>query len=636
MLALGEAHHNTGNRAAAREAYARAAAIARRLGHAEMLARAALGYAGIVIGVAVDHDSVALLDEALAALGPHDTGLRAMLLARLAMELFFAPSPERRSAASADAIATAQRAGDVLAMVHAFEARHFAVWGPDSVVERLALADEMIRWAAVINNVDLVMHGHNLRIGDLLELGRIEAVDAAIAEYARLAAELRQPSYRWGVGMCRAMRALMGGRFDEAEELATTALMLGQRVQAETAANFFAAHLFFLRRDQGRLAELTEGLQQTVAAFPTVPAWRCALAGLYAATGRREDAARELEHVSAADFRDIPRDNSWLVAMTMLADACARLHDQQRAALLYEALLPYRELVVVAGIAAACGGAVTHSLGLLATTLERWDSAAAHFDDALAVHRRLGARPAIARTQLAYAVLLFRSTLNDRDTNRERARTLIDAARSTAKELGMATLAADAEALLQAGGTPPRMNKAEIPDPAFDPGENIFSSEADHWMLVFEGRTCRLKDAKGLHYIAALLHEPHRPMHVGELERSEDRETAPVDAVSRDQLRNLCAELDEAERFNDIGNADRLRAAIEELSHTLARELGLDSSPSKQADLLRLRVTKAIKAAVRKISTQHPALGHHLDSTIRTGSFCTYVPDPTKPIRWRL
>jgi hypothetical protein len=45
-------------------------------------------------------------------------------------------------------------------------------------------------------------------------------------------------------------------------------------------------------------------------------------------------------------------------------------------------------------------------------------------------------------------------------------------------------------------------------------------------------------------------------------------------------------------------------------------------------------VTKGIKAALEKISENHPALGRHLAVTIRRGTFCAYTPDPRHPIPW--
>ena len=44
-------------------------------------------------------------------------------------------------------------------------------------------------------------------------------------------------------------------------------------------------------------------------------------------------------------------------------------------------------------------GAVSRYLGLLAATLDRRDEAARHFEHALALHERIGARPWLERTR---------------------------------------------------------------------------------------------------------------------------------------------------------------------------------------------------------------------------------------------
>ena len=48
-----------------------------------------------------------------------------------------------------------------------------------------------------------------------------------------------------------------------------------------------------------------------------------------------------------------------------------------------------------------------------------------------------------------------------------------------------------------------------------------------------------------------------------------------------------------------------------------------------------MNVTRAIKLALRKISEHHAALGRHLVSTIKTGTYCSYTPDVRMPIAWQ-
>src|SRR5207247_343313 len=107
---------------------------------AELLARVALAYGGpgFVFG---QHDpyQVALLESALETLGGEATALRARVMARLAMELFFAGAPERCDALSAAAVAMARQTDDHAALAAALHCRHAALFGPRHLEERLAI-----------------------------------------------------------------------------------------------------------------------------------------------------------------------------------------------------------------------------------------------------------------------------------------------------------------------------------------------------------------------------------------------------------------------------------------------------------------------------------------------------------------
>ena len=74
-------------------------------------------------------------------------------------------------------------------------------------------------------------------------------------------------------------------------------------------------------------------------------------------------------------------------------------------------------------------------LGLLATTLGRWEDAERHFETALEVNERIGARSWLAHTRHDYAQML---TKRDGPGDAERARRLMSEARSAYRELGIA------------------------------------------------------------------------------------------------------------------------------------------------------------------------------------------------------
>ena len=75
----------------------------------------------------------------------------------------------------------------------------------------------------------LITHAHSRLLCYYLELGNIRAADVAIAAHYRLAEEARQPFYRYINTGFQTMRALLDGRFAEAERLAQQALEFGQQ-----------------------------------------------------------------------------------------------------------------------------------------------------------------------------------------------------------------------------------------------------------------------------------------------------------------------------------------------------------------------------------------------------------------------
>ena len=92
------------------------------------------------------------------------------------------------------------------------------------------------------------------------------------------------------------------------------------------------------------------------------------------------------------------------------------------------------------------------------------------------------------------------------------------AARSVFEHIGAGLVAGRAA---QAGGD----EKPAPPDAAACgvTSENIFRREGDFWSIVFEDRTARLRDLKGLHYLARLLADPGKEFHVVDLVCGERR-----------------------------------------------------------------------------------------------------------------
>lgn len=201
--------------------------------------------------------------------------------------------------------------------------------------------------------------------------------------------------------------------------------------------------------------------------------------------------------------------------------------------------------------------------------------------------------------------------------------------------------------------------------------DSVFRREGEYWTLAYQGTVCRLKDVKGLHYLAFLLGHPGEAypavalvtavdhpqaastatsynalrtdhlaihhLHVGGLGDAGVVLDAQAQAAYKQRLAELQDDLSEAQHFNDLARMTKTQAEIDFLTAELARAVGLggrDRRVASSAERARLMVTKAIKAALHKISESHSALGRHLSTSITTGTFCSYNPDSTSPLSW--
>lgn len=406
-MQLGNAHRAVGDAARAREAFAEAARLARQIDDPERFTRAVLGFSdeGIELG-RVDEEARALLEEAAARLPPADGALRAGLLARLANSLYWSDQRWRSSVLSEEAVAVARRVGDPGVLARALLARRYAFWDPRAGAQSeslLSFGTEILRFATEAGDAAMLLGGHEWRIMAYLQLGDIAAVDREIAVHARLSEELRLPIHRWLTMSWKAMRALLDGRFDEAERLGAQAVSIGQRIRPVAALGAFQVQAVLRLLHLGRFAEVEPMLQRIVADYPHMPVWRCALAAVWAGLGRRDEVQAEFERLAVKDFADVPLDVVWAEAVVLLADVCAYLEDRRRAAVLYDMLLPLGASNVVVGFGVASLGSAARVLGGLAAVLGRDEEAAAHFEAAVAMHTRMGARPLLAETLVDYA-----------------------------------------------------------------------------------------------------------------------------------------------------------------------------------------------------------------------------------------
>jgi DNA-binding SARP family transcriptional activator/tetratricopeptide (TPR) repeat protein len=390
LLARGDALSRAGDPAAARAVFDAAATLARRRGDAELLAEAALGYAGLGIAIVdLDADTIARLEEALAAVGPEPTALRSRLQARLAVELYYAPDRTRPEALSADAVATARASGDPSALASALNARHVVLWRPDRIAERLDTATAMIAAARGAGEPHQELQARNWRVMDLFELGDMPAWREEVAAHARLADELRLPAFQWYTPLWAGIEAVLAGRWTAAEELLAAAETMGVRAGDRNAELFAGMVREMVHVERMAYDETdTDFLEDKIANSPAGPAYLAFYAWHKAATGDPGEARRVLDHWM---HNELSFDANWLSGQVEAAEATFLLGERAHAQPLYDRLLPYAGRPATAGRAAMHYGAIDRHLGLLAVVLGRREDAIAHLRDALAHDAAMGA-----------------------------------------------------------------------------------------------------------------------------------------------------------------------------------------------------------------------------------------------------
>jgi DNA-binding SARP family transcriptional activator len=427
LLALGEAQTRAGD-PVAEPTFLAAERQARGLGAAELVARAVLGRCGVgVTIVGVDAERARALEGALDLLGERWPALRARVLARLAIELYYAPGRTRAAPLSAEAVELARGADDPDALLIALSSRHVALWTPDGLDDRLAVAGEMIALARDRGRPEHELQGRNWLCADLWEAGQIDRFESEVREHGRLAERLRLPNYMWYAPLWQASLAALRADWERAERL------IAQAEQAGTDARDRNAPLFgWGLRAAMRLArhqftdEDLEKIERRIRESPASSAWRCMRCLFAVQAGQIQQGNEDLDWLAADGFAALPRDANWLPAMFELTEAVSLLGDRPRASDLYQLLLPYGDRHIGAMRGTVSWGSGQAMLARLATTVGKLDQAAHHFEAALELERGWGARAWLVKTRAGYAAMLVaRDGPGDHDRAAELAREAI-------------------------------------------------------------------------------------------------------------------------------------------------------------------------------------------------------------------
>jgi class 3 adenylate cyclase/tetratricopeptide (TPR) repeat protein len=441
LISLGEAQRRAGDRAH-RETLLDAAQVARRLGDAHRLTRAALANHRGFFSAAneVDDERVEVLEAALEALEPDDSAFRARLLVTLAAELVFSPEHQRRHRLVTDGLSMGRRVGDPTTLGDVLARGYIPMFTSLDIAALREHTAELGRLAEELDDPALGFWASTWGFMTSVLVADLAAAAPLIASSTRVAGDLGQPFMLWTATFGRSHLSRIHGRLEEAEALSLAAFELARAAGLPDAFRMFGIQLFWIRFDQGRLEEVVDLFGKALSRQRVPPLTLAAYCLALCELGRRDEARPLFDELAGGGFA-IPF--AWIFGATMLAEVAAALGDDDHGAILYDRLLPHHALLATNG--ATTTGPVAHYLGLLAAALGRHTEAEAHFAEALGLEERIGAPAWLARTRLECAQWLL---ARGRPGDAEGARDLLARSLTGARELGLRAVERRAEGVL--------------------------------------------------------------------------------------------------------------------------------------------------------------------------------------------
>ena len=387
-----------------RDSLIRAAQIAQELGEADSLVRVALALAatGFQTGPR-DREIIELLSAALDAIGDQGSkAVRARLMANLAYQRIGVSDHDQARALCDEALVMARESGDDFAVCDALNMRCAVLSGPLYASERIRAADELLRISSRCDHAEIGLFAYRWRMLTALDKGDMDAADRELAAYDAAVDRERIWAGRWYGLTVRAARAIAEARFGSAERMVMEGFAHRRDETTPLVIGTFAAQLFWLRREQGRAAEVQhlrehESPQLVFRVLPML---------IDAELGNEERAREALHAVVETEVVGLSVDSSYLYVMSALTETAVALGDDGCARILYEQLLPYAENYVTLFLGCLQLGSVSRYLGRLAVTFGEPGMAGYHFAHAVEANRSIGAHLWVAHSRLDWAMAL--------------------------------------------------------------------------------------------------------------------------------------------------------------------------------------------------------------------------------------
>jgi hypothetical protein len=623
--ALGEAKLRSGD-AAGRTSCLEAADVARALGDAALLGHAGLAYGSVFVMGGVDPVLVSMLEQALEALPPADSPLRARVMARLAAARQPSPPSERPRdiELGLEAIAMARRVADRRELLGVLHSASGVLYGAADPAVRLPIAREQEALAEELGDTARLLHARVRLALDYLELGDFAAYSTLASTYEAHVANLGPEAAPWRVPLMRSLLALTKDDFAESERLQAEARRIDAGQPRARRAEAF--HRFGYLRAAERHAELRAAIPELRSLWLAMPYGSvladARVASVLARIGDHDELSALLARMPEIAVEE-------QINCASLADAAWAMADPELAQRLEPQLAYYADRWQFYWFdCEVTDGPTSRGLAYLVAILGRWDEAERLFQRALGSVEAVGRRSLAARLRFEFGDLMVR-------LGREpsRARELVGRAREDADSLGLAELVALIDRRHPQGDTGLAVSRQQAPRAAF-----TMTLEGEYYALSGTRGTLRFKASRGMNYLARLVEHPNTELHVLDLVGSSaypDRgDGGPlVDGAAlhayRARLRALRDELETAEALGNVERAERARDEMESLAAELARTTqkgGRARRGPSVVDRARSAVQRRIKDALDRVAEQDEELGAWLRRSVTTGIYCKFSP----------
>lgn len=622
-------------------------AAARRAQSAPLTARAALGIAsaagmGAFIGesATTDPERASVLRVALDAQPPGDSPERVELAARLGAELWgdFDAGKEREALLD-EAIAMADRLGDPRLMARARVA-DFIIRTYRNGPEHLSTCVQDVEALAVQSgDLDVTAGVHYLRFISALARGDVAAARHALVAHGALASRYDIPIEQWRYRTHRVTLDLISGSLSDVEEAIEDAFAFsaGNAPPMTSMVVYVTQRAMVLRRRASRadLAELEKLMLDSSVALPalTSPLVGAAFSAYWQGN---DDVARDRARAALDASERLSPGTNWLVTTAMAAELMSAIGEEDLCHKLRASLAPWTGWAAEVGTGLDVMGPVDRALALLNARLGDWAEAERLLTAARQFDTRTGNWGSQCLTELWWADVLNRwGTPADRD----RALVSLERAEQIAAANGAPAFAEDAIARIR-GTSQSSAYRRETPEAV----TACLRFRDGVWVVQLDASSARIDRGRGMSELAALVASPGREFHVLELAGAavEQQDLGPqVDQAARSAYLRRAEELRDqlaaAERDADLGRIDKIRDELEFIAAEISGAVGRHGRPRPSgatAERARVATTKALRAAITRIGEQFPELGGHLQTAVRTGTYCRYEPDPTAPVTW--